>query len=254
MRGRSAAPNTSAPTEAFPAQNDGMTAPRLAALAGLLADDTRATFLLALLDGRAWTAGELAGHARVAPATATEHLHKLVAGGLLSEQRQGRHRYVQLAGPHVAQLVEDLAAHAGPTAPPVTTLRAATATAAMTRGRTCYDHLAGKLGVAITDALARDGLLARDAGFALTDAGLRWMTGTLGVPMPEPRSRRPVVRGCLDWTERREHLAGLAGAHLCSTFLDRAWITRVGTGRAVRVTPAGAAGLTTLFGPAEAWQ
>jgi DNA-binding transcriptional ArsR family regulator len=236
------------------AQNGGMTAPQLASLAGLLADDTRASFLLALLDGRAWTASELAGHAGVAPATATGHLHKLVAGGLLAEQRQGRHRYVQLAGPHVAQLVEDLAPHTGPDPAPPRTLRAATASAALTRGRTCYDHLAGKLGVAITDALARDGLLTREAGFALTAPGVRWLTGTLGAELPPSRSRRPVVRGCLDWTERREHLAGVAGAHLCRTFLDRGWIVRIGSGRAIKVTPAGARGFTGLFGPDPAWR
>jgi DNA-binding transcriptional ArsR family regulator len=232
----------------------GMTAPQLASLAGLLADDTRAAFLLALLDGRAWTAGELARHAGVAPATTTEHLHKLVAGGLLTEHRQGRHRYVQLAGPHVAQLVEDLSSHTEPDPAPPRTLRAATASAALTRGRTCYDHLAGKLGVAITDALTRDGLLTREAGFALTDRGVKWLTTTLGADLTTPRSRRPVVRGCLDWTERREHTAGIAGAHLCRTFLDRGWITRIGTGRAIRVTPTGAIGLTDLFGPDTAWQ
>jgi DNA-binding transcriptional ArsR family regulator len=230
-----------------------MTAPQLASLAGLLADDTRAAFLLALLDGRAWTASELAGHARVAPATATEHLHKLVAGGLLTERRQGRHRYVQLAGPHVAHLIEDLTAHVEPQPEAPRTLRAATASAALTRGRTCYDHLAGKLGVAITDALTRDGLLTQEAGFALTDRGVTWLTGTLGADLDAARSRRPLARGCLDWTERRQHLAGVAGARLCWTLLDRGWIARIGSGRAVRVTPGGTRGLTELFGNDPAW-
>jgi DNA-binding transcriptional ArsR family regulator len=230
-----------------------MTAPQLASLAGLLADDTRAAFLLALLDGRAWTASELAGHARVAPATATEHLHKLVAGGLLTERRQGRHRYVQLAGPHVAQLIEDITAHVEPRPAAPRTLRAATASAALTRGRTCYDHLAGKLGVAITDALTRDGLLTQEAGFALTGRGVAWLTGTLGADLDVPGSRRPLVRGCLDWTERRQHLAGVAGARLCRTLLDRGWIARIGSGRAVRVTPDGTRGLTQLFGDEPAW-
>jgi DNA-binding transcriptional ArsR family regulator len=231
----------------------GMTAPQLASLAGLLADDTRAAFLLALLDGRAWTASELAGHAHVAPATATEHLHKLVAAGLLAERRQGRHRYVQLAGPHVAELIEDLAAYVNPEPAAPRTLRAATASAALARGRTCYDHLAGRLGVAITDALTRDGLLTQEEGFALTGRGVAWLTGTLGADLAAPGSQRPVARGCLDWTERRQHLAGVAGARLCGTLLDRGWIARIGSGRAVRVTPGGARGLTDLLGADPAW-
>jgi DNA-binding transcriptional ArsR family regulator len=230
-----------------------MTASRLAALAGLLADATRAAFCLALLDGRAWTAGELARHAGVSPATATEHLHKLVNGGLLAEHRQGRHRYVQLAGSEAARLLEELTAHLDPAPAPARSLRAATANQALARARTCYDHLAGRLGVALTDALARDGLLTREAGFALTPDGVTWFAEKLGAEPMTP-SRRPLVRGCLDWTERREHLAGTAGAALCRVVLDREWITRVGTSRAVRVTPAGSRGLTGLLGPDEAWQ
>ncbi|MEU4219282.1 winged helix-turn-helix domain-containing protein [Actinoplanes sp. NPDC026623] len=226
-----------------------MTAPALARFAGLLADETRARFCLALLDGRAWTAGELAGHAGVAPATATEHLHKLVAAGLLAEQRQGRHRYVRLADPRVAQLIEDLAAHLPPRSAPPRSLRAATASAALARGRTCYDHLAGRLGVAVTDALEGSGLLSRSAGFSLTPAGVAWLS-ELGAPPP---SRRPLARGCLDWTERREHLAGAAGAAICRHLLGNGWLVRIGTGRAVRVTRSGAAALTDLFGPAAAW-
>ncbi|MGW1272014.1 ArsR/SmtB family transcription factor, partial [Streptomyces sp. NPDC002491] len=117
----------------------------LAALAGLVADETRAACLLALLDGRAWTAGELARHAGVAASTLSEHLGKLVAGGLLTEERQGRHRYVRLAGARVAQLLEDLAAQVAPDPAHLPRgLRAATAGSAMARGRTCYDHLAGR--------------------------------------------------------------------------------------------------------------
>lgn len=135
-------------------------APRLAALASLIADETRAACLLALLDGRAWTAGELARHAGVAASTASEHLGKLVAGGLLAEERQGRHRYLRLADAQVAQLLEGLAGYAVPDGgerPP--TLRAASARTAMARGRTCYDHLAGRLGITVTDAMVERGLL-----------------------------------------------------------------------------------------------
>ncbi|MEU8625428.1 winged helix-turn-helix domain-containing protein [Streptomyces sp. NPDC048669] len=222
-------------------------APRLAALAGLLADETRATFCLALLDGRAWTAGELARHASVAPSTASEHLGRLVAGGLLAEERQGRHRYLRLAGEQAAHLVEELAGREAPgAAAPPRTLGAAGADSAMARGRTCYDHLAGRIGLAITDAMTVRGLLRQDTGFALTDAGLDWF-GALGIGL-ETRSRRPLVRSCLDWTERRPHLAGAAGAALCRHVLEAGWCVRIGSGRAVRATPDGERALAARLG------
>lgn len=223
-----------------------MTGAALADLAALLADRTRAEFCMALLDGRAWTAGELAAHAGVAPSTASEHLGRLVAGGLLVEHRQGRHRYVQLASPEVAQLVEDLAAHAAPHASGSVGLRAVRASAALARARTCYDHLAGRLGVAITDALTRRGLLDVDGGFGLTGDGLAWFRVELG--FAPARSHRPVARGCLDWTERRLHLAGQAGAHLRERFERNGWIARRGGGRAVSLTPSGTQALGDLLG------
>ena len=223
-----------------------MTAAALADLAALLADRTRARFCVALLDGRAWTASELAGLAGVAPSTASEHLGRLVSGGLLVERRQGRHRYVQLASPQVAQLVEDLAAYAAPPDEAPVGLRAVRAAAALADARTCYDHLAGRLGVTITDALAERGLLALAGGFGLTAAGLDWFRTELGfVPA---RSRRPVARPCLDWTERRAHLAGQAGAHMCSQLERNGWIARRRAGRAVHVTAVGATALHDLLG------
>ncbi|GAA2222606.1 winged helix-turn-helix domain-containing protein [Streptomyces nogalater] len=220
----------------------------LAALAGLIADRTRAACLLALLDGRAWTAGELARHAGVAPSTLSEHLDRLVAGGLLAQERQGRHRYVRLAGARVAQLVEDLAAQVSPAQVrrPPRGLREASAGAAMARGRTCYDHLAGRLGITITDALTERGLLRQDTGFALTDAGLEWF-GAAGIPL-DLSGRRPPARACLDWTERRPHLAGAAGAALCRRALEAGWCVRVGSGRAVRITPVGEQVMSDLLG------
>ncbi|ANH90788.1 transcriptional regulator [Streptomyces sp. SAT1] len=255
-------------------------APALAALAGLIADESRAACLLALLDGRAWTAGELARRAGVAASTLSAHLDRLVAGGLLAQERQGRHRYVRLADARAAQLVEDLAARAAPAARRPRTLREAGAGSAMARGRTCYDHLAGRLGIAVTDALTARGLLRADAGagtggtapgstgsggtgtggtrsggtgsggtgtgFALTDAGLGWFASA-GIAL-DRRGRRPLARACLDWTERRPHLAGAAGAALCRHALDTGWCERIGSERAVRVTPAGAAALSGLLG------
>ncbi|KUJ69684.1 ArsR family transcriptional regulator [Streptomyces albus subsp. albus] len=221
--------------------------PQLARLAALLADETRASFCLALLDGRAWTAGELARHAGVAASTASEHLSRLVDGGLLAQERQGRHRYVRLAGPQIAQLIEDLAAHCAP-GPPPRSLRAVGAGRAMARARTCYDHLAGQLGTAITDAMLHRGLLSQDTGFALTDAGLDWF-GALGVELrTEGRGRRPLVRSCLDWTERRPHLAGQAGAALCRHALERGWCERIGSQRALRVSQEGERALADLLG------
>ncbi|PBC83022.1 MULTISPECIES: helix-turn-helix transcriptional regulator [unclassified Streptomyces] len=221
----------------------------LARLAALLADRTRASFCLALLDGRAWTAGELAAYAQVAPSTASEHLTRLTDGGLLAERHQGRHRYVQLAGPRVAELLESLIAQLDPPAERPRGLRAVSASAALARGRTCYDHLAGRLGVTITDAMTGRGLLDQDGGFALTDAGRQWLTDGLGIePAALRTGRRPQARGCLDWTERRAHLAGTAGARLCDRLLDRHWVRRVGSGRAVRLTPDGATALRDLLG------
>ncbi|WP_194835379.1 helix-turn-helix transcriptional regulator [Nocardia sp. XZ_19_369] len=218
----------------------------LAGLAALLADRTRADMCLALVDGRAWTAGELARHTGVAASTATEHLNRLLAGGLLIERRQGRHRYVQLAGPQVAELLESMVTHLDPPRPTVTNLRTATAAAALANGRTCYDHLAGRLGVAIADAMTTQDFLDQDNGFALTEAGLTWLTGPLGIdPATLHASRRPLARPCLDWTERRTHLGGAAGAHLCRRLHELHWITRVGTGRAIRLTPKGESGLQT---------
>jgi DNA-binding transcriptional ArsR family regulator len=222
-------------------------APHLARLASLIADETRAVCLLALLDGRAWTAGELARHAGVAASTLSEHLGKLVAGGLLVEDRQGRHRYVRLADARAAQLVEDLAAQVAPQAVVrPRTLRQSGAGSAMARGRTCYDHLAGRLGIAVTDAFTARGLLRQDTGFALTDAGVAWFDSA-GIRL-DRASRRPLARACLDWTERRPHLAGVAGAAVCRHALEAGWCVRIGSERAVKVTAAGERALAELLG------
>ncbi|HEY9474278.1 MAG TPA: winged helix-turn-helix domain-containing protein [Mycobacteriales bacterium] len=211
----------------------------LAAFARLLADPTRAGFCLALLDGRAWTASELARHAGVAASTATEHLNLLVAGGVLVQERQGRHRYLRLAGTETAELVESLAAMAprGSVLTPVRSLSAAGRRNALARARTCYDHLAGALGVAITTTMTDRGLLVWEGGLALTSRGTAWLAD-LGVVVPAA-NRRPAVRSCLDWTERRPHLAGAVGAALCAHAFGAGWIVRIGSTRAVALTAAG---------------
>jgi hypothetical protein len=184
----------------------------------------------------------------VAASTASEHLSKLIAGGLLAEERQGRHRYVRLADPRTAQLIEDLAAHAAP-APESDrphTLRAASTGSAMARGRTCYDHFAGRLGIAITEAMTVRNLLRQDNGFSLTDEGIRWFDA-LGITLEHRRSR-PLARGCLDWTERRLHLAGVAGAALCHHAFTADWCVRIGSERAVKVTRHGEEALGEWLG------
>ena len=219
----------------------------LARLAGLLADDTRAAFCLALFDRRAWTAGELARHAGVARSTASEHLDRLVTGGLLVERRQGRHRYVELADARVADLLEDLMGHLEPRQERPRTFRAVATADALARARTCYDHLAGRLGVAVTEAMTRKGLLDQSSGVALTAAGEAWLSH-LGIDVSElGRGRRPVVRVCVDWTERRPHLAGGAGERICTLALGHGWVRRIRGGRALLVTPTGEAALRDLL-------
>ena len=208
----------------------------LAGWARMLADGTRATVCLALLDGRAWTASELAKVANVSRPTISEHLNLLVAGGLLSEVRQGRHRYVKLAGPETAELLEGLAALTPRRTEVVNSLSAVSKRDAFARARTCYDHLAGKLGVALSDAMTARGLIDWSEGIALTPEGQAWLKD-LGIEL-DVRRGRPAVRSCLDVTERRPHLAGAVGAALCKHALDNGWVTRIPGGRALKVNGA----------------
>jgi hypothetical protein len=175
--------------------------------------------------------------AGVARSTATEHLNMLERAGVVSEERQGRHRYVRLAGNDIAGLIESLALQVK--AAPAQGLKAVTADKALARGRTCYDHLAGTLGVKVTDALVERGLVDARDGWTLTAGGARWL-GEIGVDVAAVRSaRRPFIRTCLDWTERRPHLAGGVGAALCRRFMDLGWVERIGSTRSVRLTPSG---------------
>lgn len=173
-----------------------ITADSLARFAAVLADRSRAGICLALLDGRAWTAGELAQHVGIARSTASEHLTTLVAAGLLAEQRQGRHRYLRLAGPEIAQLVEDLAAAVGVPGRP-SSLRAARVSHQLAAARTCYDHLAGALGVGLFDALVDAELIDTSSGLVLTPAGRTWFADLAGAQALHPRGTRPLLRSCL---------------------------------------------------------
>jgi DNA-binding transcriptional ArsR family regulator len=203
---------------------------------------------LALLDGRAWTAGELAHHVGIARSTASEHLTALVVGGLLAEQRHGGHRYVRLSGAKPAQLVEDLAGAVGERDAP-SSLRDARRAGQLAAARTCYDHLAGALGVALFDGLVAAGHLDERHGLALTAGGRAWFGELSGDDALARRGSRPLVRTCLDWTERRSHLSGAAGAVMHRCLLARGWIVRGSQPRAVMLTDGGAQALHALLEP-----
>lgn len=224
-----------------------VTAGSVAAFAALLADRTRAEICLALLDGRAWTAGELAAHAGVARSTASEHLTALVAAGMLAEERQGRHRYVRLADHDVATLVEDIAGAVG-TARPPRSQRSARAAGELVAARTCYDHLAGALGVDLFDALVAADLVRTRDGLHLTGPGREWFVELAGETALRTRGSLALLRTCLDWTERRPHLGGCLGAVLHHELLRREWVVPSPRHRAVRLTPSGAQGLADLLG------
>jgi DNA-binding transcriptional ArsR family regulator len=250
--------------------------------AALLAEPTRAAMLTALLDERPLAAGELAALAGVRPATASAHLARLLGGDLVTVIKQGRHRYYRLAGPEVAAAMEALA-FLSPAAE-VRSLRASRDAAALARARTCYDHLAGRAGVALLDALLARGVLAsapdggrpanggrpryggepadgprpargaapqvhiRPAAFQVTAAGSATLTAFgLDVGALE-RSRRRFAGACLDWTERKPHLNGALGAAITARLLGLGWIERGTRRRAVRVTPVGRDGLAATFG------
>lgn len=220
----------------------------VAKFAALLGEPTRATMCLALIDGRAWTVGELAAHADVARSTASEHATALVETGLLAEERQGRHRYLRLADPDIAALVEDLTATVGRPARPPSSLRGVRAARDLAAARTCYDHLAGALGVSLFDRLVANELLDPSAGLALTSAGRDWFSDLAGETALRRRGSRPLVRTCLDWTERRHHLGGTLGAVLHHQLVERGWIVPRARHRAVAVTDAGANALHHLLG------
>jgi DNA-binding transcriptional ArsR family regulator len=216
-----------------------------AQVASLAGDPARAGMLHALMDGRALTASELAQVAGITAQTASGHLARMADVGLLSVEKQGRHRYHRLASPAVAQMIESIMQVASGLQPPRSSLSVGPRDVALRTARTCYDHLAGRLGVALADALVAGGYaeLANDAGL-VTEPGLRFLD-RIGIDVESLTARRGkrgariLCRPCLDWSERRAHLAGAVGAALCTHSLEHGWVRRIPGTRAVAVTPKG---------------
>jgi DNA-binding transcriptional ArsR family regulator len=216
----------------------------MAEIAALVGDPARANILSALFDGRALTATELSYAARVSPQTTSGHLAKLTQARLLAMVKQGRHRYYRLATPLVAQMMETIMAVAAesppryrPRSPREDALRLA---------RTCYDHFAGRLGVAIADSLcARGHVILGDDGGEVTETGFAFLS-SFGAQFSK-RSRRPFCRHCLDWTERRPHLSGIVGASIATRCFDLGWVERERNPRALKITAKGREGLRRAF-------
>lgn len=212
--------------------------PNLAAIGQLLGDPTRTLMLEMLYDGRAWSATELASSAGITPQTASSHLRKLVDAGLITVESRGRHRYFELAGPDIAEAIEALLVLATrrlnqpePVAVRCEPLRLA---------RSCYDHVAGHFGVALTDAMLQKNILvtAQDS-FALGSKGMEFMV-SLDIDVEVlGKGRRAFARRCLDWSERRYHLGGALGAALMSAMVERKWIRRCPDSRVLNITGQG---------------
>jgi DNA-binding transcriptional ArsR family regulator len=234
----------------------------IAAIGALLADPGRCRILMALNDGRSLPAGLLASEAGVSASTASSHLHKLTEAGLITVDRQGRNRFYRLAGPQVGQLLETITQLA-PTQP-VRSLRQGTRANALRTARTCYDHLAGRLGVGLMRTMLDRGYVfggdgvadpggqhphdrragyGHDVDYQLTGDGHDFLVD-FGVALP---GRRRAVRYCVDWSERRHHLAGAMGRGLADRLVDLDWVRRDRSNRAVRITPEGEKGLADVF-------
>lgn len=214
----------------------------IAKTAQLIGDKTRVTILLSLFDVDALPASDLARRANISPQTASSHLNKLLEGNLISLEKQGRHRYYSLANPEVAQVLESLMTISKPkerfeTLEPIA------------QGRKCYDHLAGRLGVSLTDAfLAKAWLEPVAKNYALTASG-KAAFSELGMPLEGlQKQRRQFARQCLDWTERKHHLAGALGAAVMSFMLEERWVLSFEDSRVIQVTSAGQQGLKSWLG------
>lgn len=223
--------------------------PPIAEAAALIGDPARANMLAALMDGRALTATELALIAGVTPQTASGHLAKMAAADLVAVERQGRHRYYRLFGPDVATALESLMVLGARGDAGRRLRRPGPRDDAMRFGRTCYDHLAGTLGMGVTWGLVDAGVLRLGPDAFHVTRGGRTALGDFGIALEQLEAkRRPLARRCLDWSERKPHLAGSLGAALLERFMALGWIARRGRSRTVDLTETGRAGLKETFG------
>ncbi len=242
----------------------GMKTNQLSKLASLIGEPARTAMLLALMDGRALSAGELAKVAAIGAPAASRHLQLLMEASLLAVEQQGKHRYYRLMSAEVATTIENMLVLASAQSTGALPVSTGPRDAALRLARSCYDHTAGRLGVALADQLHEAGAVAADANGAIKDGAVlagalaqaelasaaevtRWLNLAT-------RSRRPLCRHCLDWSERRSHLAGLLGQWLLQACIDNAWVERAGSkqARALRVTPKGEVRLRAWMG-LERW-
>jgi DNA-binding transcriptional ArsR family regulator len=225
---------------------------QIAEIGLLVGEPSRAAILLALMDGQAFTATELARCANITPQTASSHLARLAQASLITVQKQGRHRYHRLASTEVARMLEGImnlaASNERCTPKPFVGPR----DEAMRLGRTCYDHFAGRLGVAIADGLIKQKFVEFDDEVGLvSDQGTTFFAKH-GIKIPiSSRSARPLCRPCMDWSERRPHIAGNLGAAICTHFLEKKYARRINDSRAVALTANGKTALQSIFGIRE---
>lgn len=214
----------------------------LARFGALIADETRSEILCALMDGRAHTGSELARHIGVASSTISEHLSKLLDAKIVAVEPQGRHRYWRLADPATAEILESLGAHATSPADPK-------APSDLAHARTCYDHLAGELAVAIYGQLLDRNHIREDDGHLVIGPSGFDLLSSVGVDIDAVRAaKRPQARPCLDWTQRRFHLAGAAGKELLVAFTGNSWVKPGNRPRSIRITDLGRTSITSAFG------
>ncbi|GAA0305949.1 winged helix-turn-helix domain-containing protein [Sphingomonas oligophenolica] len=218
--------------------------PSIASIAALIGDPARANMLSALMDGRALTVSELAGAAGIGLPTASGHLARLSEAALLTARKQGRHRYFELSGPDVAEVIENLMGLAQRTGAVRT--RTGPRDAALRAARVCYDHLAGERAVALMERLQQRGVITAGDAPVVTADGVAFFSG-IGLAMPALRgARRPLCRLCLDWSERKSHLGGALGAAILDHIVAAGWASR-GDGRVIRFHPRGAAAFEAAF-------
>jgi DNA-binding transcriptional ArsR family regulator len=220
--------------------------PNVAKVAALVSETSRAAILTVLLDGRLHPANELAYMAQIKPQTASFHLSKMVDSTIITVEKQGRHRYYGIRNPEIAQILETLLSIAPPIE--IKSLKQASEDKAMRSARTCYDHLAGNLGVQLTDSLIKAGIIYEEKNaFVVTDKGEEFFkTFRIDLEVVK-KKRRSFAHKCLDWSERRYHLAGSLGTALLERLFDLKWVQRIPDTRAIKITSEGKKGLKNIF-------